>query len=308
MRRNVIILFHKIVDQGEFQEIISFLNKNYTFGTLDEVCNADSNRGICHITFDDAEESFYSKAFPVLNDLKAPSTLFISPKIITERLNFWFQEIETWEEDKLKLAITEWFRQKGISIQSGNLLSWQIMLVLRIEDILGSIALYKKMFSPVLIPCMNMTWEQVNEVKNTGLVAIGAHTQNHPILANESDASPAWEIEKSIKEAEEGINDKIKYFAYPNGIPEDDFGEREKEVLKNSGIEIAVSTEMKFVKRNMSRLAVPRISISGSGNLKLAYRRIKYGEEIERIKGIYQGLRGFESKSRASLREAVWGR
>ena len=47
---------------------------------------------------------------------------------------------------------------------------------------------------------MNITKEQLMELNNSGLVEIGSHTNNHPILANESDNMLEWEIKILLKD------------------------------------------------------------------------------------------------------------
>ena len=47
----------------------------------------------CHVCFDDGERSVYENAFPVLKEMKIPATVFLSPKIIREEANYWFQEL-----------------------------------------------------------------------------------------------------------------------------------------------------------------------------------------------------------------------
>jgi len=83
--------------------------------------------------------------------------------------------------------------------------------------------------------CLNMTEDQLCEIHDSGLVAIGAHTLKHPILRKESDETAAYEIQGSIKDLGAILNTEIKYFAYPNGVPDLDFGEREMDILKKSG-------------------------------------------------------------------------
>ncbi len=39
---------------------------------------------------------------------------------------------------------------------------------------------------------MNLTREQLIELNNSGLIEIGSHTNNHPILVNESDKVLNW--------------------------------------------------------------------------------------------------------------------
>jgi len=77
-----------------------------------------------------------------------------------------------------------------------------------------------------------MSESELKEAYDSGLVAVGAPTQNHPILANETEQTSRYEIQSSILELSDMLGTQVKYFAYPNGIPSLDFGEREIDVLK----------------------------------------------------------------------------
>ena len=70
----------------------------------------------------------------------------------------------------------------------------------------------------------------------SGLVTIGAHTINHPVLKNESDTGCRYEIAESVKQLELILEKPVKYLAYPNGRLHLDFGEREMNYLKESNI------------------------------------------------------------------------
>ena len=85
----------------------------------------------------------------------------------------------------------------------------------------------------------NMTVSNLKEVNQSGLVTIGAHTINHPVLKNENDVTSKYEINESINDLSGILNREIKYFSYPNGIPGIDFSERERTYLRESGIQLA---------------------------------------------------------------------
>jgi len=103
---------------------------------------------------------------------------------------------------------------------------------------------------------------QLQELHKSGLVSIGAHTLNHPILKNETDEVANKEIKSSIKGLSEILGEKVKYFAYPNGTPDLDFSEREQEWLKSLDIKLAFSTENRSFNRKDNPLSIPRNGIS----------------------------------------------
>ena len=106
-----------------------------------------------------------------------------------------------------------------------------------------------------------MNLSEILEVEKSGLIKVGAHTLNHPILNNESDENCYKEITESILELQKLLGHEVKYFAYPNGTPNDDFGDREINFLIKNNIAIAVSTEAKSISRHDNKLAFPRLCL-----------------------------------------------
>ena len=91
---NRIYVFHEIKSIETFISQINFIKKKFRFSTLDEVLNnTNKKNNLCHLTFDDGDISF-NQIFEYLEQKKIYSTLYVSPKIISESKNYWFQEIE----------------------------------------------------------------------------------------------------------------------------------------------------------------------------------------------------------------------
>ena len=110
-----------------------------------------------------------------------------------------------------------------------------------------------------------MNIEQLKEVEASGLVTVGAHTLNHPVLKNEDDESSAYEITESIKRLEVLLGHPVKYFAYPNGRPGIDFGEREMNYLRENKVSIAFSTEFDHLVAENNLLSIPRMGFAAMG-------------------------------------------
>lgn len=239
------------------------------------------DRGICHITFDDGDRSFYETAFPVLRKHSVPATVFVSPKIAINRENFWFQEIRGYDEQKLRKIIHE---ETGNSISSDPSFSLsEVMKKLRIQTIKKVIEKYQISTRTPLKPSQNMTDAEIIETEGSGIISFGAHTLNHPILKNEEDRVSRDEITGSITGLENMLGHKVKYFAYPNGRYHIDFDIREVEYLNSNGISIAVSTETGYVVQNDHRLILPRIGIT-YGSLIFIKSKLLLGENWKIVK------------------------
>jgi peptidoglycan/xylan/chitin deacetylase (PgdA/CDA1 family) len=258
---------------------------------LDNFCNRNNTlNNACHITVDDGENSFYKIVFPILMKHKVPVTLFVSPKIITKRTNYWFQEIDGYDPFELKRSIAA---IKSIPYNSLEKYSaiW-ILKTLKIKEIWEIIKRYQHATHTSNKNCQNITTENLHELDRCGIVTIGAHTMNHPILANEDDITSNFEITASVDELSSLLDHKINYFAYPNGKHDLDFTFREEKILKSNGIRLAVTTEAANISLSSQKMRTPRFCISDGkklpiiktklilGSMSRSLQRIKVAEEV----------------------------
>lgn len=257
---NTIINFHAIYDHEWMDSTFELLKRHYNVVPIAEIeslyFKGRQLKNACHITFDDGDTSFYTKVFPLLKKHNIPASIYVSPLMARERRNFWFQEIRGYDKAKM-LNIIRYNNLLGRSTEQVLPLD-AALKSMTLDDIWTAIQQYRDETETPPKPCMNMTAEQLLELHDSGLVAIGAHTLNHPLLLNESNETAAYEIKASIDELGNMLNTKVKYFAYPNGIPNLDFAEREMDLLKESGITLSFSTENKSFSLRDNPLSIPR--------------------------------------------------
>jgi peptidoglycan/xylan/chitin deacetylase (PgdA/CDA1 family) len=292
LNKNFIVNFHKIDNPVWLKRILLYLKENYNILPISEIedffYNNKSLKRSCHITIDDGHVSVYRVIFPLIKELNIPISIYVSPKKIIEQTNFWFQELEKFDEKLFKIGLNEYFSIKSEELNSYSNLA--ILKNLKIDQIIEIIEIYKKKYHDHKIERQCLNIEELKELHDSGLVSIGAHTQNHPILANEDDSTSEFEIFESITQLGELLKTPIKYFVYPNGGPNVDFGFREIEILKKYGIKLAFSTKVDKINRNMNPLAIPRIGFS-HGNLKFVKRKIalsSYYDVILKLFGKYK--------------------
>ena len=256
---NTVINFHAVNEPDWMDRFLLYLKHVYTIIPLLDLGNYYEGKPIknaCHLTFDDGDLSFYKIVFPLITKHKIPVSVFISPKIAIEQQNFWFQEIQGYCTKRLKKIISKklFLKESVIADYPLNALLKQLPLYL-IWEIIEH---YQLENNAPAKPPFNMNVEQVKEIYNSGLVSVGAHTLNHSILQNESDEISKTEIMESIDGLSDILNHRVNIFAYPNGKPGFDFGDREFEILKLASIKYAFSTEVGFISRNDNLLSIPR--------------------------------------------------
>jgi peptidoglycan/xylan/chitin deacetylase (PgdA/CDA1 family) len=272
---NKILNFHLVDNIDWFDQTIAKIKSQYKMVDIDTL-KAYYNHEItlenaCHITVDDGDQTFYDIIYPVLKKHNVPASIYVSPKVFKEKINYWFQEVEGYDETILKSIIT-----RETKLHPKDLDGYDIFTVLKsfeIAKIHYFLEVYRLETQTFLKLYQNMTIAQLKEVEASGLITIGAHTINHPILQNENKESSAYEINHSIKKLSEILEHPIKCFSYPNGIYQYDFTEREQDLLIENGIKICFSTIAKNFTVDDNKMRVPRIGISN--NEKMLFLEIK---------------------------------
>ncbi|MCX6825734.1 MAG: polysaccharide deacetylase family protein [candidate division Zixibacteria bacterium] len=124
-----ILVFHNISGNFPFglnyysptrlKALLNFiLSAGYTFISLADYVNSpESNARQISITFDDGYESFYRKAFPIMEDMSIPATVFI-PGYYIGKLNHWDYSSLIHKTDHLTTDQIRKLSKAGIEIGS----------------------------------------------------------------------------------------------------------------------------------------------------------------------------------------------
>jgi peptidoglycan/xylan/chitin deacetylase (PgdA/CDA1 family) len=291
MGKSIVLVFHKEENGQLFEKIILALKARYELVSLirleELLLDKKGIKNICHISFDDGEKSFYNIIFPILKKHQIPVSLFVSPYIINTNSNFWFQEMEGYDEKTIKNILSQLLNISFDKMEKYS--SSSILKCLPFSKIKRVAELYRQQTNCGKKSPKNMNADQLREVEASGLVTIGAHTLNHPVLKNEDDYTSCYEITESVKRLEALLDHPIKYFAYPNGRPGIDFGEREMNYLSGNKITMAFSTELGHLNYESNLLSIPRMGFARMGlppsNPLIAFR-LYLGKRWINIKSI----------------------
>jgi len=299
----IIINFHKVNDPIWFEHILFFLKKKYnpiSISDLVSCCQRKCDlKKLCHITVDDGDKSFYEVIFPVLKKHKIPATIFVSSDVAVNQLNFWFQEIVGYDRHNLIMVISEVINIKVKDLKHFPLID--IFRCLKIDQIWEIITRYQKKIKVDKKLCQNMSVNELKEVENSGLVTVGAHTLRHPILANEEIEISRNEITASISDLKKILGHEIKYFAYPNGLPGFDIGQREIRVLEENGCECALSTQSGPFNYHTDLLNMPRYGLSSGDKLIYFKTKLFFGSRWNTIMKLKPGNESVNRKKLLKL-------
>jgi peptidoglycan/xylan/chitin deacetylase (PgdA/CDA1 family) len=307
---NLVVPFHEVPSPQWFRDALDSLARFYRFVDMPaiEACAAGRRGGnsLCHVTFDDGHESFFTHALPILRERRIPASLFVSPAVMRDRSNYWFQDYgvlrERLGETPIRRELSGAIGLREDQLSPFSLFSVFVCLPMAaIRRVLDGVRRRHGVGPPA--PC-NMSVDQLREATRSGVVTVGAHTINHPVLANESAEQAEAEIRDSIGELSDMLGTRVDRFAYPNGAEGLDFSEREQRLVAKYGVQAAVTTDVGFVRAGTHALALPRggcPSLQGDSSFwRLA--RLTFLPAWDRVRGLAHPRRMSQADERRAIK------
>lgn len=260
-----------------FRRVCAFLASNYHVISMRELVAAiQKGDGLAPntvlLTFDDGYASNYHLAFPILKEFNLPATVFVTTGFLDGTDRLWFQRLDLafgattqphldweFEHGKQRLPLTTRAqRQDALAKLLPELKHMPD------EDFQGEIGRIERLldvtpppFHAMPAPMRAMTWDQVREMKASGLVEIGAHTHTHPILGRCASTAIEAEITTCRDRITSELSEAPFVFAYPNGGP-GDYSRDCIEALKTAGFTAACSMWNARVTLESSLFELPR--------------------------------------------------
>lgn len=274
--RTTIVLYHD-PEPEIFEQHVSYLVKNYTIITLQELVEFLHNplRKLPEyslvITFDDGHKGNYLLMNSIRKHRLKP-TIYACSGIVGTNRKYWFR-FEDLDAQRLKKMDHE-------------------LRLRRLSEVAG--------FSPEKIfrdeDRQAINTEELSEMKE--FVDFQSHTRFHPILTTCTDELARDEIDESRQELSKLVLKPVLHFAYPNG----DYSSREMRILKEAGYISARTTVVGWNSRwtNPYRLKITGVNDRASlGMLKAELTGIPgYLYNIYKSGITRQSLRGFHIPER----------
>ena len=196
------------------------------------------------ITFDDGYENNLSVAQPILEKYGIPATVYVATGY-SNGDNMWNDKVYHLFRDASRTQLI----LNGNTVELGDY-DRRRSLLRKLIDELKYLSLEER--SQALdeiyrinqvppLPRLMLTPEKIAELAEKG-IEIGAHTVNHPILAVLNEEQQRHEIATSKLQLEQWTGKPVDHFAYPNGIPSQDFTEQTVKIVQDLGFKSAVAT------------------------------------------------------------------
>ncbi len=275
-----VLYFHRVLAErdplfpdeptaDEFDTMMGWVQKQFTVIPLAEAIHRLSNGSLppaaAAITFDDGYRDNLEVAAPILKRRNLPATLFVASGFVDGGIMFNDMVIEAIRRTSMPvLELAE------LGIGPLPLGSWEerrdaVSLLLpaikhlpapRRGEVVASLGEQARVTLP---DDLMMTTKQLRDFAGLGF-EIGAHTENHPILAVLPDDHAYQEITRGRGQLEGMIDKRVGLFAYPNGRWGKDFDERHVAMAKACGFDAAFSTEPGVCSKRCDLWSLPRFT------------------------------------------------
>jgi peptidoglycan/xylan/chitin deacetylase (PgdA/CDA1 family) len=237
-----------------FEERMEFLARRCSVLALDQAVDAlvrhDVPENAVVLTFDDGYRDNYLHAFPILEGLSLPATIFlVTGSIGTGRLIWHDRVFRAFGETRcVELTGFPADGQRHRLDDAGQrehartaLLRWLKTLdEERRDEQIARLAERLEVEDARVSDGLMLSWDEVQRMHARG-IGFGAHTVSHPVLSRVSDERARQEIDASKREIEARLHCPVRAFAYPNGSQRD-FSAATKRLLREAGFDCAVTT------------------------------------------------------------------
>jgi len=254
-----------------FQQQMQYLRRHYRLVSLDSMVallddHASTGQFIA-VTFDDGYRDVYTHAFPVLQSLQIPATIYLTVAAIEEDSVAWYDRIflalSLVQANKFDVMLDKPRRFLLSNPASRLRAAEEIISYLRRIPGTMRMEFCRELDERVVVPSDQiagrmLTWEQIRAMQGAG-VCFGSHTLSHPAISRLSRASLDDELCISKQTIENRLQAPVKDFAYPFGKPAD-YGDTVS-VISDFAYRTAVTTNWGLNSANTDRFRLRRVSI-----------------------------------------------
>ncbi len=231
---------------------------------LTQLAEGSLRPGQAAVTFDDGYADNYLHAFPVLQSMGIPATIFLTTDNVEHGAPFWWDRaarlLQGAQGHVLSLP-----PELGGEIALGTPESIRQSLQ-KLMKVLGTMEgrqrrqLLEKIGGDVPEDEKPLSWEQVRTMLRDG-VSFGAHSCSHPSLVEVSDSKLREEVLSSRDLIALRLGVKPVSFAYPFGR----FDARVSSAVESAGFLGAVTTNRALCTSASQRYHLPRLTVMNWG-------------------------------------------
>ena len=284
-----VLLYHRIIENGptiplavsvrNFENQMKWLRDHYPVYSLEEMMDKTKSGKLrkhsVTVTFDDGYADNLTYAKPILLRYKIPATVFITSAKLDSVHEFWWDDLERifLQTEKLPLTLKVQVREqtKDWNTQTPEerkMVYDELSRVLKsctapeIEQISEHLFQWSAQPRKGRSTHRTLTTPELHDLANDSLIHIGAHTENHLVLAAQSKEVQRSEIIQSKRRLEMLLGRPVTEFAYPFGLPEEHYSKTSVSIVREAGFKLACSTARSCVRNgHADEFQIPRFSM-----------------------------------------------
>lgn len=260
-----IITYHRVAEPTEdpfldpkiisatpdvFAQHMKFLSRSYDVVAMSDVVAAITDGGklprrALLVTFDDAYCDFKHNAWPVMQQLRLPATVFVPTAFPDQHhKRFWWDrvyaavmhtQLQTWVAPALGLLRLATPDEKIAGVRR---LQTYIKTLAHHDALKFVDAVDAGLNGPVTTRQTVLGWAELRDLAAQG-VTFGPHTQTHPIMTQLSHEEVRAEVVGSYRDLQRQLGAVLPIFCYPNGGHDDEV----VAILREEGFSAAFTTQ-----------------------------------------------------------------
>ncbi|TYC63439.1 polysaccharide deacetylase family protein [Rhodobacterales bacterium] len=232
------------------------------------------NRRYAVLTFDDGYRDNLEVAYPVLKELDAPFTVFVTTGLVERSTELWWVALERLIASNDEIMFTRAGETGGLSCRTvaektttfNKLTDYLTLEVGELDQrkIIRALAEKHGLDLEALAGEFVMSWDEVRKLAADPLVTIGSHTRDHFALARLDDSAARKDVLTGLKALEDNLGRRPKHFAYPYGKSHA-VSLRDADILRDIGFASSVTTLPGVLQSVNARdpMMLPRVSLNG---------------------------------------------
>jgi len=226
------------------------------------------------LTFDDGYKDNLEIAYPILKELKAPFTVFVTSGLVDRTSELWWVALERIIAANDEVVFSPAGGEGGLSCRTAaekSICFEKIVdhLTLEVGEkeqrlIIRALAERYGVDLKALCDTLVMTWDELRTLAADSLVTIGAHTHDHFAMARLQPQEARQDVMAGLKRLEEELGRRPKHFAYPYGKSYA-VGLRDADIVRDIGFASSVTTLPGVLQSVNARdpMMLPRVSLNG---------------------------------------------
>jgi len=283
--RRLILCYHRLAEPSfdpwslcvtpqSFEQHLQILARHAEATHLTDLRAKDGRRPLVSVTFDDGYADNVRVGLPLLQRHGIPATIFLTSSFVDSDRELWWDELERALFEPVRLPPTLELLLGGrvfARALTGNpderakLYHDLYGLIRPLEPPTRSRALadllaWSGTESSPRESHRGLAAEEVARVNREGLVAFGAHTRRHPVLATLDGPAQREEIAGSKSDVESLTAAPVTSFAYPHGR-RSDYTAETVGIVRSAGYELACTTVAGPVSAESDSLELSRVCV-----------------------------------------------